>query len=230
VDTGGSPTLRHTPLHDGFVAAAGQRQEVAEAIDHHIIEHFGPIAYVFHEIASHLVAVHVYVVEPTPERPCHTLITSGMSERPMTLPEGHDITAYAEVMLCLPAEWRLDQESLRDERWYWPVRLLKQVARLPHEYGTWIGEWHSVPNGDPPEPYAAETPFAGVVVAPMLLVRPEARTIEVPDGTRVELLALIPLHPAEIDLKLTRGTGALIEVLDGGDVNELLDPTRPSLA
>ncbi|MDG4772986.1 hypothetical protein [Solwaraspora sp. WMMD792] len=40
------------------------------------------------------------------------------------------------------------------------------MARLPHEYSTWIGDWHSVPNGDPPQPYAAGTPFAGVVVTP----------------------------------------------------------------
>src|ERR1043166_4852770 len=98
-ETSGSPTLRHAPLYDGFVAASGPRQEVAEAIDRHIEQHFGPVAYVLHEVASHLVGVHVYVVEPTAERPFQTLITSGMSEQPMTLPDGHAVSPYAEVML-----------------------------------------------------------------------------------------------------------------------------------
>ncbi|WP_309232209.1 suppressor of fused domain protein [Micromonospora tarensis] len=104
------------------------------------------------------------------------------------------------------------------------------MARLPHEYGSWIGEWHSVPNGDPAEPYATDTPFAGVVVTPMLRVPPEAHTIAVPGGVQIALFALIPLHPEEIAVKIERGTGALIEVLDRGRVSELLEPSRPSYA
>ncbi|MFI6757668.1 suppressor of fused domain protein [Micromonospora sp. NPDC050417] len=224
----GTGTLRHEPRYDGFVAAEGQRQEVAEAIDRHIAEHFGPVAFVLHEIGSHLVGVHVYVVGPTAERPFQTLITSGMSERPMTVPDGSGISPYAELVLCLPADWPLTQAALQDERTGWPVRVLKQVARLPHEYGTWIGEWHSVPNGDPAERYAPGTSFAGVVVTPMLRVRPEARTIDVADGTQINLLALVPLHPAEVALKVSEGTNALIAALDRGGVNEVLDPDRPS--
>ncbi|MEU7801449.1 suppressor of fused domain protein [Micromonospora arborensis] len=227
----GSGVLRHQPLHDGFVPAQGPQQGFAEAIDRHIEEHFGPVDFVYHEIASHLVGVHVYVVAPTEERPYRTLITSGMSERPMTVPEGHGISPYAELMLCLPADWPLTRlTGLDDDPAGWPLRVLKQVARLPHEYGSWIGEWHSVPNGDPAEPYATDTPFAGVVVTPMLRVPPEARTIAVPGGIQIALLALIPLHPEEIAVKVERGTDALIEVLDRGDVTELLEPRRPSYA
>lgn len=228
-DPTGTGIVRHQPRYDGFVAAEGQRPEVAEAIDAHLGIHFGPVSFVWHELASHLVGVHVYVVGPTAERPYQTLVTSGMSERPMTVPEGSGISPYAELVLCLPADWPLTQETLRDDATGWPVRVLKQVARLPHEYGTWIGEWHSVPNGDPAEPYADGTPFAGVVVTPMLNVPPEARTITVPDGTEINLLAVVPLHPAEVRLKVTEGTNALIAALDRGRVSELLDPDRQSL-
>ncbi|MFD0855209.1 suppressor of fused domain protein, partial [Actinomadura adrarensis] len=141
---------RHEPRYDGFVAAAGQRQEVAEAIDRHVAEHFGPVAFVWHEFVSHLVGVHVHVVGPTAERPYHTLVTTGMSERPMMVPDGQGISPYAELMMCLPADWPLTQAALQDPRTGWPVQVLKQIARLPHEYATWIGEWHSVPNGDGP--------------------------------------------------------------------------------
>lgn len=209
-----------------------QPQEAfADAIDRHIETHFGPVEFVYHEMASYLAAVHVYVVAPTEERPYRTLITSGMSELPMAVPEGHDISPYAEVMLSLPAGWPLPQTiGVGDDPAIWPLWVLKEVARLPHVYDTWIGPWHSVPNGDPAEPYAENTPFAGVVVTPMLRVRPEARTIEVGDGVRIALLALIPLHPDEMAVKLERGTDALIQVLDRGRITELLDPLRPSYA
>ncbi|MEV4534432.1 suppressor of fused domain protein [Asanoa sp. NPDC049518] len=230
-DPRGSGVLRHQPSHDGFVPASGPEEGFADAIDRHIEEHFGPVEFVYHEIASHLVGVHVYVVEPTERRPYRTLITSGMSELPMTVPEGHGISPYAELMLSLPADWNLTERTgLDDDPAGWPLRVLKQVARLPHEYGTWIGEWHSVPNGDPAESYASDTPFAGVVVTPMLRVPAEARTITVRDGVDIALLALIPLHPDELAVKIERGTNALIELLDRGRITELLEPGRPSYA
>jgi hypothetical protein len=87
-----------------------------------------------------------------------------------------------------------------------------------------------VPNGHPAQAYDADTAFAGVVVTPMLRVAREARTIDVGDGARISLLALIPLHPDELAVKIERGTDALIKVLDRGRITELLDPRRPSYA
>lgn len=63
-----------------------------------------------------------------------------------------------------------------------------------------------------------------MVITPMLRVRPEAREI---DG-RISRLAVIPLHPAEIQLKLDQGASALIEAFDRAGVSELVDPRRPS--
>ncbi|MFI5733443.1 suppressor of fused domain protein [Kribbella sp. NPDC051587] len=181
-------------------------------------------------MAGHLVTVHVYVVGPTDERPYLTLITSGMSELAMTVPEGHGISPYAELMLCLPSDWPVQDAGLPDAPMAWPVGVLKEAARLPHAYGTWLGPWHSIPNGDPATPYAPETAFSGLVVTPMINVQPEARVIEVGDGTTISLLAVVPLHQAELELKLTQGTNALIAALDRGRVTELLDPARPSFA
>src|SRR5689334_12755172 len=59
--------------------------------------------------------------------------------------------------------------------------------------------------------------------SPMLRVPAEARSVEVGEGGRIELLAVIPLHPDEIAVKVERGSDALIEVLDRGRVAELLD-------
>jgi hypothetical protein len=224
----GSGILRHTARQRGWEPAAGGDEHTHEAIERHVERYFGPIASVWHELLSDRVHVDVLAVQPTADRPYHTLVTSGMSDLPMAVPADQDASPYAELMISLPADWPLTSESFRDERFYWPIGLLKQVARLPHEYETWIGPWHSVPNGDPPEPYAPGVPFAGVVVAPMIKVEPAARTIVTPGGSEIALLALIPLHPAEVNLKVSRGTTALIDVLDRDSVTELFDPARPS--
>ncbi|MEU8002165.1 suppressor of fused domain protein [Catellatospora sp. NPDC049111] len=222
----GSGILRHAPREQQWEPAVGGDQETAEAIDRHIEAHFGPIAYVWHEMVSDLVHVDVHVVEPTPDRPFYTLITSGMSELPMAAPEGY--SRYAELMISLPADWPMTGEAFRDEAAYWPVRLLKMAARLPHEYRTWLGPWHSIPNGHPAEPYSAGTPFAGVLIAPMIRCAEEANTIVTTSGKEISLLALVPLHPAEMDLKVTGGTDALLDAFSRIDVSEVFDPARPS--
>lgn len=122
----------------------------------------------------------------------------------------------------------MTMEAFRDENAYWPIRLLKVVARLPHEYDTWIAEWHSIPNSDPPQPYASNTPFVGALVAPMIRCGAEARVITTDAGKQISLLAIVPLHPAEVELKVTRGTDALLDAFDNVAVSELFDPARPS--
>lgn len=224
----GSGVLRHAARDTEWEPAAKENLEFAEAIERHIAQHFGPVTHVWHEFASDLVHVDVHVVPPSEERPWFTLVTSGMSSRPMTVPAKADSSPYAELMLCLPADWPMPDSGVADQHAAWPVGLLRSTARLPHAYGTWLGAWHSVPNGDPAQPYAPDTPFAGVVVTPMLRCTPEARTVTTPDGTRIDLLALVLLHPDEVQLKLVHGTNALIKALDRAGASELLDPTRPS--
>lgn len=202
----------------------------SEAINQHVAAHFGRIALVLPGKLSFRAGLSVLVVEPTAEHPYYTLITSGMSQRPMTVPEDDESSPYAELMLQLPADWPMTEAGLQDERNGWPVQALQRMARFPHGYGTWLGAFHSVPNGIPAEPYGPGVPFAGALISPMINVPQDAQTIEVADGTSIALLALVPLYPGEVTLKLTKGTDALIGELDRGGVSELLDPARPALA
>src|SRR5687767_4018341 len=113
---------------------------LANAIAEHVAKHVGPIANVFHEIKPTLVHLDVLVVGPTDDRPYTTLVTCGMSERPMRVPieNPEDLglipeLRYAELLLCLPPDWPLTSEAFQNEANYWPVRWLKRLARLPHQ-------------------------------------------------------------------------------------------------
>ena len=50
----------------------------------------------------------------------------------------------AELAIALPPDWKLDEGSMKDERWYWPFRLLKVLARLPISSDTWLGFGHTM--------------------------------------------------------------------------------------
>ncbi len=224
----GSGVLRHAPRDQQWVPAAEPDPYAVEAIGQHVTHHFGPISYVWHELASDLVRIDIHVVTPTAERPFYTLVTDGMSDLAMSVPAEANDSPYAELMLCLPADWELSGDTFREDRNYWPIGLLKSIARLPHEYNTWIGLWHSVPNGDPPSPYLPGVPFAGALVAPMLRCDPSAHVIKTESGKDISLLALVPLHPAEVALKVRSGTDALLDALATVEISELFSPTRPS--
>jgi Suppressor of fused protein (SUFU) len=141
-----------------FQVAEGDA-EALQAIEGHIEKHIGKIETVMHEIVSDLIHIDVHIVEPTAERNFYTLITSGMSDLPMTVPDECEEFKFAELLICLPASWDMPKvyDTMADEEHWWPIRCLKYLARFPHEYDTWLCENHTIPNGDPPEPFAGNT-------------------------------------------------------------------------
>lgn len=210
--------------------------EVREAVEAHLERFLGDSSSVWHEIISDLVHIDVYKFEPTPERPYFTLVTSGMSDLPMTVPQGVEGMARAELMLCLPPDWPLGhtgevstQGDLADFNNYWPIHTLKYLARMPHEYQTWLGWGHSIPNGDPPQP-VANTKFVGTVIGPVVTLPDEFVQLEVGDKT-VWFYAIYPVYAEEMQFKIDNpeGADALFERFEKAKVTELVDPLRKNV-
>ena len=222
----GTPVYRHQPREREFEPAIAG--DSIEAIDQHIERCLGPVSGVLHELVSDLVHVDVHQVPPTDERPFWTLVTSGMSDRPMAVPEGAEEFVFAELMMCLPPEWPMSQESFADENSYWPVRLLKVLARLPHEYETWLGPGHTVPNaGDEDVPYADNTGFTcSLLLPPAVMLPAEFGTLELGDRT-INFYAVWPLFPREVEHKLNKGLDSLMNRFQKHLVTEVVEVDRP---
>jgi len=196
-----------------------------ERIEEHVERHLGPIATVFHELVSEYVHLDVLIVEATDDRPFHWLVTCGMSARPMASDESDD--RYAELIIGLPADWPLGEDAWKDERHYWPVRTLKSLARMPHEYGFAIGHGHTLPNGDPPEAYGPGTKLCCALFAAGAKTPEAFDELETPDGT-VQFLAVYLLQPDEVRFKLEQGADALMDAFDAATVCEIVEADRPS--
>jgi hypothetical protein len=222
-------TIRHEARTREFEPAIGDSASI-EAISDHIERYIGPVEMVWHEIVSDLVHIDVHHVAPSDDRPFHTLITSGMSDLPMTVPEeAEGCSQFAELMLCLPPDWRISKEAFEDERWYWPVRWLKMLARLPHEYETWLGQGHTVPNGDPPEPFAPNTKLCCCLILPPMTVPEEFRLLTVSDEKTIEFFGVVPIYQEEVDFKLKHGAEPLVNRFLEFEITELLDIKRPNV-
>lgn len=201
-----------------------------EQIVAHVSANLGDIESVFHEIVSDTVHIDVHWVKPGPGSPCHRLVTSGMSDLPMHVPEDFEGPRYLELMVSLSPDWQISEEAFRDERWYWPIRLLKFLARLPHKYQTWLGYGHTVPNGDPAEPYGPGTRQSGCIILPSVSVSPAFYELPIDTDKTITFLSVVPLYEAEMNLKLRKGVDALLDLFDSKGVRDLVDPVRPDLA
>ncbi|WP_447782900.1 suppressor of fused domain protein [Stenotrophomonas riyadhensis] len=229
VSPGGSPIMVHSREKD-FTPPQGE--EHIEAIGAHIERHLGPVSGVFHEIISDLVHIDVHVVPATEQFPYLRLVTSGMSDLPMTVPDevDTDVPRYMELMVTLPADWPISQDAFEDERNYWPVRLLKGLARLPHEYDTWLGFGHTIPNGHPSEPYAPGVGFDGAIVLPPVTPPEDFAELALEDGKVISFMTIIPLYPEEMDLKLKKGAEALLDRFDAKNIQDVIEPGRVNVA
>lgn len=208
-----------------FEIASGEQS--TEEIAEHIEKYIGEIHMVFHELVSDQVHVDVYWVKPSDERPFHTLVTSGMSDKPMNTPDGLDGFDFAELCICLPGEWKISDEDFQDEKNYWPVRWLKYLARFPHEYNTWLGFGHTIPNGDPAVPFAENTQLNTMVLLPSIMFGEAFHTLKL-DNKSVNFYALIPLYTEEVDFKLNKGVEALFEGFDKYGVTDIVEIDRPN--
>jgi hypothetical protein len=219
--------LRHEARTTPFTAPEHHGVH-CEAIEAHLAKYVGKVASVWHEIISDLVHLDLLFVPADEGRDHHYIVTSGVSDLPMTVPEGYEDWRRVELMIALPASWPLSQQAFANEANYWPLRWLKQVGRLPHEYQTWIGYGHTIPNGDPPKPIA-DTQFTGVMLTPPYHLPPEFFTLPA-SGEKIRFYMLTPLYQEELDLKLEKGAEELEERFDKRRIGFVLDTKRANVA
>ncbi len=222
----GNPIYRYDNVKPKEFTPAFGEEESIDAILTHIEQNIGEIESVFHEVVSDLVHIDVYWVKPTKDLPFHALITSGMSDKPMTVPEGLEEHQFAELCILLPNSWSINEEAFKDENNYWPVRWLKKIARFPHEYDTWIGYGHTIPNGKHADPFAENTKFGCMLLLPSLTLGSEFYNLKINEEKTINFYCLYPLYKEEMDFKLKKGTNDLLDKFEKYHVLDVINLSR----
>lgn len=199
-----------------------------EAVSDHVERHLGEIEVVMDEKDSPHVHIDLLVVGPSDAIPFRTVVTCGMAERAMPAPDDERDLRRAELFLGLDPDWPVDMDSLHDERWWWPLRLLKRLARFPHAEGTWLWEQHTVGSADD-DPLGPGTELCAALVGPALLMPDGFEILDRgPDADPVSFFSAIPLHAAELRLARDKGVDELYDAFSKASVDVLVDPARPS--
>ena len=202
-------------------------EDEMSAIEQHIKNTFGEFENVFHELVSPDIHVDICVVPPSDERNYYTLVTMGMGAHRMNVPE--ELAEYklerAELAIALPPDWKLDKDSMQEERWYWPVGLLKVLARLPISNDTWLGFGHTM---EKQSPFAEDTELCAAILTGLQDMDLDTcgEVCILPGGEEVNFYQVLPLYREEMEYKLEHDADALLERLEA--VSFVVCPDRPS--
>lgn len=181
-----------------------------EVLENFIDETFGEFDGILEEEGAEEGDIEICVIPPDEGREFYTLVTVGMGAFEMDIPE--ELEEYqlerAELIICLPPDWKIFS---MEDRWQWPIRLLKNLARLPFEEDTWIGWGHTIDNG---QSFDDSTEQCGsMLIKPVLFGEGEMVCV-LPDGRRVNFYHVLTLYREEMEYKMEHGANELLGQLD----------------
>lgn len=196
-----------------------------DAVEKHIEKYFGHYDYVFHESVSTGIHLDICVIPPRKDHNYYTLVTFGMGAHRMNVPE--ELTEKklerAELLINLPPDWKLSEEDWQEEKWYWPIDVLKWIARIPvKDRNTWLGWGHTISSG---EPFAESTKLCGAMLLNPGVFGEPSYFCTLPDGDEVNFYQLIPLYKEEMEFKLENSVDELIDKCPD-EILEVINPTR----
>jgi hypothetical protein len=225
---GNRPTNRYAVQGEG--SSRMTNLEAMNRVETHIKKYLPGEGTVSHELITSRVHIDVHIRMPTYYRPYITLVTCGMSSKPMNAPYNFQKFKFAELLICLPPEWDLSENALSDEQGYWPIKCLRILALRPHAEDSWLWTDHIIPNGDPPKPYATDTKLCCALIAKPTLFPQGFASLELDETRLVHFLAVIPIYKEEMAVMQRRGREALRDKLSTANVSELLNIHRRNTA
>lgn len=199
-----------------------------DEVDAYIAEAFGNFDSVFHEIVSPDIHLDVCIIPPTDEEPFYKLVTMGAGAYEMKIPDRWKEYKLerAEYVIYVPKDWNLQSQDMKD---YWPIKILKDVARLPILCDTWLSFGHTTQADEAGTPYATNTKFNSVVLDFCENYQGEVR-LETSSGKMINFYQIIPLYPEELKFKMENDAGTLIDKFDEKGIEyKVVDLNRRSV-
>lgn len=183
-------------------------------VSEYINRKYGEFTKVFHEFVSPDIHADIAIVPPTEEQPYYKLVTIGAGAYRMDIPKEYRWRKLerAEYVIFLPKDW--DIKSNKDED-YWPIKMLKDLARLPINTDSWLSFGHTVTMNEDSSPVASNTLFNSCV-----LLNSFGKDHQVVNAVKIGLFGdsvnfwqVFPLYEEELKYSFEHSDGALIELL-----------------
>lgn len=184
--------------------------------------------FVWHEMLPVVPHVDIFVFPPSSElgRNYYTLITSGMSDEKMALPEGIDSQyACAEILFYVTDAAVKVHETTRP----WFVGAMSFLAHFPFDYNTWLAFSHTIPNGNPPAPLVEGSELTTALFMPAIFEDKEFTHDFKLGNEIVNFLWLTYINDKETEYKLKYGYEKLVEKFTPDSFPQVFNPFRQSI-
>lgn len=158
--------------------------------------------------------------------PIQILMTDGLSNYQMPVPEKYGDRTYNEIYFALPSYWEIN--DLNNPSMNWPIHKIKKLANHVIENATWYGPGHTFSNGNPSEPLSSTMKQDHFLMAEPIILEDILQPLRIGDKD-VYFLAIIPLFFEEFERKQSKGYFKFIRKFRGKNGNEILDDFRESI-
>lgn len=169
-------------------------------------------------------ALKIHAAGPGDKWDAVTFFTTGLSDIILKLPNGRPVAT--ELSLSLPTDWPLDEQSLEDPQWNWPIVWMDRIARQTRQSETWPDRFEALfMNGEPPTPLAAGTDLCGWVC-----LQSQRGNHQMPDYRYIDIYGMFPIYLEERALIANEGGQALVQRFQAHSIPQYIVPDRPNVA
>lgn len=155
--------------------------------------------------------------------PVTVLMTNGLSDYKMPVPERLNDRNFNEIYFCLPSYWEWEDTENPQMNWVFPW--IKRLAKYVVDKQSWFGPGHTMPCGAAHERLSATMQQNHFFLTDPIYLDEELTPLKVGDKT-VHFLGIIPIFEDEMDYKSGKGTFKLLQKLSTAGVTEKLDDYR----
>ncbi|MCO5258978.1 MAG: suppressor of fused domain protein [Crocinitomicaceae bacterium] len=153
------------------------------------------------------------------------ILTNGLSDYKMPVPEKINDRAFNELCFCLPSYWEWEDVDNPTMNWIFPW--IQKLAKYVVEKETWFGHGHTIPSGKDLPPFSQTMKQNYLILADPILLENELKPLKVADKT-IHFLTIIPIFEDEMDMKQEKGVFKFFKKFMDKGGTELLDDYRSS--
>ena len=154
------------------------------------------------------------------------LMTNGLSEYKMPVPEKLTGREFNELYFCLPSYWDLEEKDNTNMNWVYTW--LQKMAQFVVEKNTWFGPGHTIPSGPDKQPLSSTMKQNNFFLTDPIQLEEEMKPLQLGNCT-IHFLAIMPIFQDEMEYKHAGGSFKFLQKLNAVGVTEKLDDFRSTI-
>ena len=201
-----------------------------DAYEKYIKKEMGHFDDVIHEIYSPDIHLDIIIVPPSPRYNFYKLYTEGMGAYKMNVPPEfkNQKLERAELVIYLPPTWNINSTKEED---YWPIKLLKTIARIPITSNSWLTYGHTISfdKDNTHTPFAKNTKLCSAILFDALDKSGKPLELKIKNLGKINFYEVFPLYEEELNYKIEKGLDALYDKLYKNEISSLVDINRKNV-